>query len=180
MRIAFRSNHTSLHPKENQMQPSVAKGALAVLALALSATGLAACATQQSMTQTTEQMLAASGFLEKPANTPRREQHLAALPPYRILSQHVTAAGQDSVGYVYADPQFCHCVFVGGPEAYARFQQLAFQQHLADQQIAAAEMAQDDAFGWGDWGPYPYWGDGVVVVGGRFHHGFHAAAVDRH
>jgi hypothetical protein len=70
-------------------------------------------------------------------------------------------------------------VFVGNPDAYARFQQLAFQQHLANEQIAASEMAQDDMFGWGDWGPYPYWGGGdVVVVGGRHFAGggFHGGA----
>jgi hypothetical protein len=162
------------------MKTSLARGGLTALALSLAATGLAACATQQSMTQNTEQMLAASGFLAKPADTPRRVAHLAALQPYHVLSQRVTANGQDTVGYIYADPQFCHCVFVGNPDAYARFQQLAFQQRLANEQIAAADMAQDDMFGWGDWGPYPYWGQGDVVVvggghfaGGGFHGGGH-------
>jgi hypothetical protein len=156
------------------MQRSLIKGGLAALALSVSAAGLTACATQQSMTQNTEQMLAAAGFIEKPANTPRREQHLASLPPYRVLSQNVHVGGNETVGYIYADPQFCHCVFVGDPQAYSRFQQLAFQQHLANEQFAAEAMAEDDTFGWGDWGPYPYWGDGVVVVGGGgFHGGFH-------
>jgi len=146
------------------------KGSLAALAIILAAAGLAACASPQSLTENTEHMLAAAGFLEKPANTPKREAHLAALPPYRILSQRVTTAGGDSVGYVYADPQFCHCVFVGNPDAYTRFQQMAFQQHLAQEQIAASEMADEGAFGWDDWGPYPYWGGGGVVVlhGGGF------------
>jgi len=152
------------------MRRSIVKGGLSALALSVAAAGLAACATQQSMTDNMEHMLAAAGFLEKPANTPARQAHLASLQPYRILSQRVTAGGKDSVGYVYADPQFCRCVFVGGPEAYSRFQQLAFQEHLAQEQYAAAEMADEGAFGWGDWGPYPYWGGGDVVV---FHGGFH-------
>jgi hypothetical protein len=162
------------------MQTTLIRGGVTALALSLAAASLAACATQQSMTQSTEQMLAASGFLEKPADTPTRQQHLASLPPYRVLSQRVHANGQDTVGYVYADPQFCHCVFVGNPDAYAHFQQLAFQQHLANEQIAASEMAEDNMFGWGDWGPYPYWGEGDVVVvgGGHFHGGagFHSEA----
>ena len=143
----------------------------AAVAVAVSALGLAACATQQSMTDSTERMLVAAGFLEKPANTPHREAKLASLPPYKILSQRVTAGGNDTVGYVYADPQFCHCVFVGNSDAYQKFQQLAFQEHLAQEQIAAAEMANDDAFGWGDWGPYPYWGGGGEVVVVRGGHG---------
>jgi hypothetical protein len=138
---------------------------------AFCAAAVAACASQQSVAETQEQMLAAAGFLEKPADTPTRQARLAALQPYRLMSQRVAAGGNDSVGYIYADPQFCHCVYVGGPEAYSRYQQLAFQQHLAQEQIAAQEMAADDTFGWGDWGPYPYWGGGpVVVFNGR---GFH-------
>jgi hypothetical protein len=122
------------------------------------------------MAQNTEQMLAAAGFLEKPANTPAREARLAALPPFKLMSQRVTAGGRDTVGYVYADPQFCHCVYVGDPGAYQRFQQYAFQQRLTQEQIAATEMADEDSFGWGEWGPYPYWGGGGVVVihGGGF------------
>ena len=137
----------------------------AALVVVVSALGLAACATQESMTESTERMLAAAGFLEKPANTPHRQAKLAALPPYKVLSQRVNANGQDTVGYVYADPQFCHCVYVGNTDAYQKFQQLAFQEHLAQEQIAASEMAEDDAFGWGEWGPYPYWGGGEVFVG---------------
>jgi len=154
------------------MKRSPFKGGIAALALAFSAGGLAACATPQSMTDNMEHMLAAAGFLEKPANTPRRQEKLASLQPYRILSQRVTAGGRDTVGYVYADPQFCHCVFVGSAEAYQRFQQMAFQEHLAQEQMAASDMANEDAFGWGEWGPYPYWGGSdVVVAGGGFHGG---------
>jgi hypothetical protein len=142
------------------------------LALACVAT-LAACATPQSMAPNTEQMLAAAGFLEKPADTPARQAKLAALPPYQILSQRVTVGGQDTVGYVYADPTHCHCVFVGNPQTYQRFQQYAFQQRMSQDQIAAQEMAANYGWGWGDWGPYPFWGDGVIVVGGGYGGGFH-------
>ena len=141
--------------------------------LAVAACALGACVTPQMQAQNTENMLIAAGFLEKPANTPQRQAKLAALPPFRILSQRVTAGGQDTVGYVYADPQFCHCVYVGSPQAYQQFQQMAFQQHLAQEQIAASDMAADDAFGWDAWGPYPFWGEGGVVVvnGGAFRGG---------
>ena len=118
-------------------------------------------------------MLAAAGFLEKPADTPARQAHLAALPPYRVISQRLTVEGKDTVGYIYADPQVCRCVFVGDPTAYQRFQQMAFQEHLAREQFAAAEMAGEEV-GWDDWGPYPSWGGGGIVVfhgGGGFYGG---------
>jgi hypothetical protein len=162
------------------------KGGLCGLAIAVSAAGLAGCATQQTVTQNTEQILAAAGFLQKPANTPHREARLAALQPYHILSQRLMVHGQDTVGYVYADPQYCHCVYVGDPTAYQRFQQLALQQQMQQQQIAAADMAYNDSFGWGDWGPYPYWGGGgdvVVYGGGGFHGGgggFHGGGGGHH
>jgi len=139
---------------------------VAAIALPVLTSALAGCVTQQSMIEHQEQMLAAAGFLEKPANTPHRQARLAALPPFRVLSQRVTANGQDTVGYVFADPQFCNCVFVGDPVAFSHYQQLAFQEHLAQEQMAAAQMANDDMFGWNEWGPYDYWGGGVVVIGG--------------
>ncbi len=131
---------------------------------------LTACASPASEAQNEEQMLAAAGFLEKPATTPHRRERLATLQPFRILSQPLRAGGVDTVGYVYADPRFCHCLFVGDAAAYQRFQAMAFQQRLAQEQIQATEMAQDEAFDWGVWGPYDYWGGGPVVVihgGGR-------------
>ncbi len=147
-------------------------------AVCLAAGWLAGCASQQAITEQAEQMLAAAGFVQKPADTPRREARLASLPPYRVLAQPLTANGQETIGYVYADPQFCHCVFVGDSAAYSRFEQFAFQQRMAREQIEAAEIANEDMFGWGDWGPYPFWGGGgVVFAGGVAHdHDFHGGA----
>jgi hypothetical protein len=115
--------------------------------------------------QDTEQMLTAAGFVEKPANSPAREAQLAALPPFRIQSQQIHAGGADTIGYVYADPQFCHCLFVGNDRAYERHQRMMVEKKIADERLQAAAMREDAAFDWGAWGPYDdWWGPGAVVV----------------
>ncbi len=127
---------------------------------------------QQSQVEDTEQMLAAAGFVAKPAETPVRLQQLATLKPFQIQRQLVPVSGGQTFGYLYADPQYCHCVFTGDARAYQTYRQMAQQQRIADEQLRAAELAQEEAFDWGAWGPYDGWmgGPPVVVVHGD-HHG---------
>lgn len=130
-------------------------------ALALISAG---CVSEQSRVQETEQMLVAAGFIEKPASTPDRQNQLATLPPYKILSQEIHVGNGDTYGYVYADPQYCHCLFVGDAKAYQQYQQIALQKKIADEQLQAAEMTENAYFDWGMWGPYDWWGPGPIVV----------------
>ena len=47
---------------------------------------LTGCATiRRSEARSTEEMLAAAGFVMRPADTAERQQRLAARPPYRLL-----------------------------------------------------------------------------------------------
>ena len=117
----------------------------------------AGCQSTQSRVQNNEQMLAAAGFEEKPANTPERQQVLASLPPFKLVRRNLPAGHAYSFGYAYADPQFCHCLFVGGPKEYQQYSQAALQQRVAQEQIQAAEAQEDTAFDWGMWGPYGGW-----------------------
>src|SRR4029077_17493763 len=78
------------------------------LAVAVMLTGCAAI--QRSEARSTEQLLAAAGFAMRPADTAERQQHLAALPPYRLESR--TKDGK--VVYTYADTGGCPWPFVGG------------------------------------------------------------------
>jgi len=114
------------------------------LAAALLLTGCAAI--QRSEARSTEQLLAAAGFVMRPADTPERQQHLATLPPYRLESR--TEDGK--VVYTYADPGGCHCLYVGGSKEYSEYQRLRVQSQIAADQVWAAQQAQMD---WGMWGP---------------------------
>jgi hypothetical protein len=89
--------------------------ALLLTVPALVATG---CATiQRYEARQTEQVLAAAGFHRRPADT----AELRSVPPYRITSR--TQDG--SVVYTYADPDNCHCVWVGGDKEYFEYERLS-------------------------------------------------------
>ena len=96
-----------------------------------------------------ESMLAAAGFRVQPASTPERVQSLQALPPNRFVVQEKDGKQV----WLYADPVVCKCLYVGAPENYQAFHQLAFQQHLVDEQVEAAQLSYSGfGFGFGPWG----------------------------
>ena len=89
---------------------------------------LAGCAAiQRREAKTTEQLLAAAGFQAQPADTPEKLANLRAMPPRQLVSQ----AKDGTVVYAYADPDYCRCLYVGGPPAYSVYQRLAVQQEIA-------------------------------------------------
>jgi uncharacterized membrane protein len=97
-----------------------------------------------------EATLAAAGFRMKPADTPERLTKLQAMPQRKIFPQQ----RDDDVWYFYADAEFCKCLYYGSQEQYARYQQLAFRQKIAQERVEAAEMNEDAAMDWGMWGPF--------------------------
>jgi hypothetical protein len=102
---------------------------------------LAGCASMGSAN--TESLLTAAGFRAKTPQTPKQQQIYAALPPYQV--QRATVKGQ--VFYVYKDEK-AGVAYVGREQEYQRYQQLAIQQQIAQNQIMAAEMEQQAAFDW--------------------------------
>ncbi len=124
---------------------------LFTLAVALSLTGCAAIQKQDA--SQTEQLLSAAGFQMKLADNPQKLAHLQTLTPLKLVPH--SRDGQ--VYYVYADPQFCNCLYAGDQAAYQRYQQLAVAQNIAKDQMMAAQMNEDAAMNWGMWGP---WGMG--------------------
>ena len=115
------------------------------LSVAVMLTGCAAI--QRSEARSTEQLLAAAGFVMRPADTAERQQHLAALPPYRLEGR--TKDGK--VVYTYADPGGCQCLYVGGSKEYSEYQRLRVQRQIAADQAWAAHESEMD---WGIWGPW--------------------------
>jgi hypothetical protein len=67
-----------------------------------------------------ERVLTAAGFHMRPADTPERQEELRSTPPHRIVNR--TKNG--NVVYMYADPDNCHCVYVGGDKEYAEYERL--------------------------------------------------------
>jgi len=97
-----------------------------------------------------ESTLAAAGFRMKPADTPEKLAKLQTLPKRTIF----TRVKDGQVVYLYADPDFCTCLYVGLAPAYQRYQQLAISEQLAQERIEAAEMNENTAMDWGMWGPF--------------------------
>jgi hypothetical protein len=114
---------------------------LILLATVASAILLASCAGMGSGNTTS--LLTAAGFRARTPQTPKQQQMYAALPPYQV--QRATVKGQ--VFYVYKDEK-AGVAYVGREAEYQRYQQLAIQQQIAQNQIMAAEMEQQAALDW--------------------------------
>ena len=60
------------------------------------------------------------GFIMRPANTPAEVKRLNLLPPRKFIAR--TANGRRY--YIYADPDYCKCAFVGNELAMKNYQNL--------------------------------------------------------
>ena len=110
------------------------------------------CASMGSANTTA--LLTAAGFRARTPQTPRQQQIYAGLPPYQVERATVPGKG---VFYVYKDEN-AGLAYIGREAEYQRYQQLAIQQQIAQNQIAAAEMERAAAWQWyGAWGPRAFW-----------------------
>ncbi len=105
--------------------------------------------------ESTDRLLAAAGFQMVPADTPEKVAQLKAQKPVKLIAR--TKDGKQV--YTYADPYDCHCMWVGGPEQYAKYQRIALEKKIADENLESAEVDQEAAsMDWGPWGPWaPWW-----------------------
>lgn len=101
-----------------------------------------------------ENLLSAAGFHVLPANTPDRLATLARLPPNKVVQQFQG----DHVSYLYADPHVCNCLYVGGQDAFGRFQGMLEQRRIASEALLASSPIYG-GYGW-DWGPWGGYGPG--------------------
>ncbi len=123
---------------------------------------LSACETAQQRVEHREDLLAAAGFIVRPANTPERQTMLTRLPPHKFVQR----VNGDVVHYVYADPLVCGCLYVGSQQAYNQYKANQLQQNLADEQQMTAQAYSDAAWNWGAWGPWTPIGPGPAFVYG--------------
>ena len=108
---------------------------------------LAGCASMEKSKATdTEQLLAAAGFKMKLADSPEKLAHLNTLTQRKVVTHERNGKNY----YVYADADYCKCLYAGNQENYQRFEKLLVKQNIA-------EMNEDASMDWGMWGP---WGPG--------------------
>ena len=131
-------------------QIQIAFNMISVIALLALTAG---CATT---TQSTENMLTASGFKAVTPKTTAQQQKLQKLPPGHVAQ--INKAGKTY--YVFPDAAH-NQAYVGGPKQYQAYQQYRLEHKLAEQQLETAEMYQDSMMGWGAWGGWGMgWGPG--------------------
>jgi hypothetical protein len=131
-------------------------GAVIAAGILLGGALLTACESQQQRVEEREDLLAAAGFIVRPANTPERQDMLHRLPPHTFVQR----VNGDVVHYVYADPLVCGCLYVGTQQAYNQYKANQLQQHLADEQQMTAQTYSDASWNWGAWGPWTPVGPG--------------------
>ena len=130
---------------------SARRGRLAVLVAGILSAALVLGCTGQTIR--TERLLAAAGFQMRLANTPEREAHLKTMTQHQLVPHEENGA----MRFVYADADYCKCVYVGTEAAYQRYQKYAMRQERADTQLEAAQMNEDASMNWGMWGPWGPW-----------------------
>lgn len=110
----------------------------AALILAVALAGCAAMRNQ--MAADSEEILAQAGFQRAPLDRP-------GLPARQLVQTGAT--------YTFADPDFCHCMYVGGADEYAELQRLRAER-LADRDWAMRHAVYGNAgspLQWGAWKP---------------------------
>lgn len=75
---------------------------------------------------TADMKLEDAGFTMREANTPEKMERLQRIPP-RVLVPH-RKNGQ--LYYVYADPDYCRCAFVGDQAAMRAYRDMVAQRRL--------------------------------------------------
>ena len=90
---------------------------------------LAGCAAvKKSDTSDTEQLLTAAGFKMKLADTPAKLAHLNTLTQQKVVPHE----RDGKMYYVYADAEYCKCLYAGNQENYQRYENLSVKQNIAE------------------------------------------------
>ena len=110
--------------------------------IALASTLVGCAAIQQENATQAEQTLAAAGFNMKLADSPEKLAHLKTLTQLKVVPHEQNG----NIRYIYADAQYCKCLYAGDEAANQRYQKMVIKQNVA-------QMNQDAAMNWGMWGP---------------------------
>jgi hypothetical protein len=122
-------------------------GGLPLAIILFATTLLSGCAGNNP--QSTENLLSAAGFNVVIATTPKQLNHLAHLPPYKMMK--IKRNGKNK--YVYADPSR-KLIFVGDLFSYHRYKDMRLANNVSEEDLQDAKFNAEDASGWDVWGPF--------------------------
>jgi hypothetical protein len=101
-----------------------------------------------STTRQTENLLTAAGFTTMSATTDAQKAHLKTITPNKVT----TVVRDGKTYFVFPDAKH-EVLYVGQQPQYEEYQKLRLQKQMADEQLQAAEMNSEAAYGvWGGWG----------------------------
>ena len=120
--------------------------------LAIPLLALSACAAiHRQEAADSEVLLKQAGFQTRAADSPERQQDLVkSLPSRQIVKRDQKGTPE----YIFADPDNCHCLYVGGQKEYAKLQELR-QQRIDDHNQLARRSSFEGGISdlWGPWKP---------------------------
>ena len=130
--------------------------AVTMAVVGICALAVAGCtAIRRDNTLQTERTLAAAGFQMKFADDATKLQDVQGVDPQRTL---LPRSQDGETRFVYADAEFCKCMYVGTEDAYQRYQKLAITQQISNAQLATAQANEAASMNWGAWGGWgPWW-----------------------
>ena len=115
---------------------------LFIAAAILTSTGCASL--RQRDAASTEELLTAAGFQKRPADTPEQLADLTSMPSRKLVAR--STGGK--VVYMYADPEWCRCLYVGGHEEYAAYGRLTLRQVMRSSDVAEDGLHQHFPYSW--------------------------------
>lgn len=79
-----------------------------------------------SSNRTIEGLLLEAGFVRNPADSPKKMERIMTEVQRKVIP--VREEGQTY--YLYADADFCRCLYVGNERAFNRFEELVYQRDI--------------------------------------------------
>jgi hypothetical protein len=106
-------------------------GRIVVFMLALLFVGPAAAGQEG-----TDMRLEDMGFVMRPANAPEQLERLRLLPPRKFIARTKNGTRY----YIYADPDYCQCVFLGNEQAMRNYNNLVSPPPQAPMVIGSGDL----------------------------------------
>jgi hypothetical protein len=124
--------------------------------LAIPLFALSACAAvHRQEAADSEVLLKQAGFQARAADSQERQRDLVKMPSRQIVERDQKGTPE----YIFADPDNCRCLYVGGQKEYAKLQELRQQRIDEHNQLARRSSFEGGVSDlWGPWEP-----EGLIV-----------------
>ena len=95
-----------------------------------------------------EGMLLEAGFVRNPADTPEKMARIRE----EIQRKVIPVQDEEQTYYIYADADFCQCLYVGDEPAFRRFEDLMYRKNLERNSCIDDRLRSTQAEPWREFG----------------------------